>query len=66
MMWAILINEYKQSLTSFVITLYTVLDYNTGIVDSNPPRSMDVRGCIQKFPDWLPGAKTVNGTALCH
>jgi len=25
-----------------------------------------IRGCIQKFPDWLPGARTVNGTALCH
>jgi hypothetical protein len=25
-----------------------------------------VRGCIQKFPDWPPGAKTANGTALCH
>jgi hypothetical protein len=25
-----------------------------------------VKGCIQKFLDWLPGAKTANGTALCH
>jgi hypothetical protein len=25
-----------------------------------------VRGCIQKFPDWPPGARTANGTALCH
>jgi hypothetical protein len=25
-----------------------------------------IRGCIQKFPDWLPGARTANGTALCH
>jgi hypothetical protein len=25
-----------------------------------------IRGCIQKFPDWPPGAKTANGTALCH
>jgi len=24
------------------------------------------QGCIQKFPDWPPGARTVNGTALCH
>jgi hypothetical protein len=23
-------------------------------------------GCIQKFLDWLPGARTANGTALCH
>jgi hypothetical protein len=25
-----------------------------------------VRGCVQKFPDWLPEARTANGTALCH
>jgi hypothetical protein len=25
-----------------------------------------LRGCIQKFPYWPPGAKTANGTALCH
>jgi len=23
-------------------------------------------GCIQKFPDWPPGARTANGTVLCH
>jgi hypothetical protein len=22
--------------------------------------------CIQKFPDWPSGARTVNGTTLCH
>jgi len=25
-----------------------------------------VRGCIQKFPDWPPGARTANDIALCH
>jgi hypothetical protein len=25
-----------------------------------------VGGCIQKFPDWPSGARTANGTALCH
>jgi hypothetical protein len=25
-----------------------------------------VRVCIQKFPDWPPGARTASGTALCH
>jgi len=40
---------------------------NTGIVGSNPAGSMDdVRVCIQKFPDWPPGARIANGTALCH
>jgi hypothetical protein len=27
---------------------------------------LNLRGCIQKFPDWSPGARTANGTALCH
>jgi hypothetical protein len=27
---------------------------------------LNIRGCIQKFPDWPPGARTANGTALCH
>jgi len=27
---------------------------------------MYIRGCIQKFPDWPPGARTVDGIALCH
>jgi hypothetical protein len=26
---------------------------NTGIMGSNPARAIDVRGCIQKFPDWV-------------
>jgi hypothetical protein len=25
-----------------------------------------IRGCIQKFSDWPPGARTANGTVLCH
>jgi len=25
-----------------------------------------IRGCIQKFPDWPPGARTASGTALWH
>jgi hypothetical protein len=26
----------------------------------------DIRGCIQKFPDWPPGTRTANDTGLCH
>jgi hypothetical protein len=26
----------------------------------------EIRRYIQKFPDWPPGARTANGTALCH
>jgi hypothetical protein len=29
-------------------------------------RGPELRGCFQKFPDWPPGARTANGTALCH
>jgi len=27
---------------------------------------VEILMCIQKFPDWPPGARTANGTALCH
>jgi hypothetical protein len=27
---------------------------------------LKLRGCIRKFPDWPLGARTANGTALCH
>jgi hypothetical protein len=26
----------------------------------------ELRECIQKFPDWPPGARTANDTTLCH
>jgi hypothetical protein len=26
----------------------------------------NIRGCIQKIPDWPPGARTANDIALCH
>jgi hypothetical protein len=29
-------------------------------------RDLGIWGCIEKFPDWPPGARTANGTALCH
>jgi hypothetical protein len=31
----------------------------------SPFSSLTLRGCIQKFPDWLPGARTANDTAVC-
>jgi len=36
------------------------LSYNIYI----PKKSTYLRGCIQKFPEWPPGTKTANGTAL--
>jgi hypothetical protein len=29
-------------------------------------RIVIIRGCIQKFPDWPPEARTANGRAICH
>jgi hypothetical protein len=38
-----------------------------GPAESNDKNgSVDIRGFIQKFPDWPPGTSTANGTALCH
>jgi hypothetical protein len=30
------------------------------------PLNVGLRGCTQKFWDWPPGARTTNGTVLCH
>jgi hypothetical protein len=38
------------------ISIFCLLKSNTTMV----------QGCIQKFPDWPPGVRTANGTALCH
>jgi hypothetical protein len=32
----------------------------------NTVKLFTIRGCIQKFPDWPPGVRTANDTALCH
>jgi hypothetical protein len=32
----------------------------------NKPLTCNIRGCIQKFPDWPPGARIAIGTAPCH
>jgi len=29
-------------------------------------KSIHIRDCIQKSPDWQPGARTANGTATYH
>jgi hypothetical protein len=29
-------------------------------------RMENIRWCIQKFPDWPPGARTTNGVSFCH
>jgi hypothetical protein len=30
-------------------------------MDSVDTKSLDIRGCIQNFPDWPSGARTANG-----
>jgi hypothetical protein len=42
------------------------LNYVTIYRTESTLRQKKVRKCIQKFPDWPPGARTVNATALCH
>jgi hypothetical protein len=41
-----------------------VSDCNTFLIMCDDTSA--VRGCIQKFPDLPLGARTANGTALCH
>jgi hypothetical protein len=52
------------------ITVSTCPDFHLGYTQYtrgiNPTVLMNLRGCIQTFPDWPPGARTANGTILCH
>jgi hypothetical protein len=38
--------------------------FRTAGIEYGP--NLHIQGCIQKFPDWLLGVRTANGTALCH
>jgi hypothetical protein len=39
-----------------------------GLTTPHPKKAAccKIRGCIQKFSDWQPGARTASGTVLCH
>jgi hypothetical protein len=37
-----------------------------GYFNVNLKEQAYVRGSIKKFPDWPHGARSANGTALCH
>jgi len=50
-----LIKIFHRKLHSTVSFLYNVAQ-----------KEFIIRVCIQKFPDWPPGARTANGRALCH
>jgi hypothetical protein len=36
------------------------------VSDIDKREANNILGCIQKFRDWLSGARTANGVALCH
>jgi hypothetical protein len=42
------------------------ITYNFTLEQVNTLTYFGLRGCVQKFPDWPPGARTANGTALYH
>jgi hypothetical protein len=45
---------------------FVVSEINSESEQARGPNPWNVRECIQKFPDWQPGARAANGTALCH
>jgi hypothetical protein len=45
---------------------YSILMGFQTCVSTNYTYEYNIRGCIQKLPDWPPGARTANGTALWH
>jgi hypothetical protein len=47
---------------SLYFVKYSLFEMKT--VDTN--NMCSIRGCIHKFPDWPPGVRTANVTALCH
>jgi hypothetical protein len=57
------ITVFTRSL-SWICRIQSTSSHHNSILSYFYPVS--VRGCIQKFPDWLPAARTANGTALCH
>jgi hypothetical protein len=61
-------NVYKHHAKDFP-TVFTVTVLNDSlqvVVFWVVTLSSYLRGCIQKFPDWLPGARTAKATTLCH
>jgi len=51
---------------SFSFLLIPLICKNVSCYSFFIQKIWNIRGCIQKFPDWLPGAKSANGTALFH
>jgi hypothetical protein len=54
-------------LSAFICMLCIFMTYSTSCCCHYKHKdTWNVRVCIQNFPDWPPGARTANGTALCH
>jgi hypothetical protein len=51
---------------SVLFILKNMLKIETVLIHCQYRLSLSLGGRIQKFPDWPPGARTANGTALCH
>jgi hypothetical protein len=67
---------FGEKALTMVVNLYQETAHNISVIQFNILHSIIevyhslqvqiIQGCIQKFLDWLPGARTANGTALCH
>jgi hypothetical protein len=49
----------------YVIHLYNISCFLSYSIFGNAV-VINIRGCIQTFPDWPLGTRTANGKALCH
>jgi hypothetical protein len=59
------IREIVQGHESCALTMYILSD-GSRVWPATSWTDHKLRGCIQKFPDWPPGERIANGTALCH
>jgi len=59
---------FMSTAVSFLETVQCKKQPLCGVMTTNNKSLVtgNIRGCIQKFPDWPRGARTANGTALCH
>jgi len=56
-------NVSKDQVASIFRSSETLVSYrNTTRRHNQADLNLNIQGCNQKFPDWLPA----NGTALCH
>jgi len=63
------LNSSRLLLQCYLMTVYQLrsllrVEQIERIVINDKPEM--VKNSIQKFPNWPPGARTANGTALCH